>query len=92
MISDILFLGGKNSIARYLLNIVFSIYVLIALFLTAIQISAEMLNSKNLILQDLQTIHNISEASLARSVWLLNLTEINYTPAGNITGSFCCWC
>ncbi|MGK5090489.1 ATP-binding protein [Deltaproteobacteria bacterium TL4] len=72
----------RDSIATYLLKIVFSLYLLIAIAVTLIHMVAEYYNEKEQVVQELRLFQNTFEGGLAQAMWDLNTQQINFTLEG----------
>ena len=69
----------KNTVGYNLLRIVFSLYVIIAIMITALHMYSEYNNEKSNILQEMQNTENMVKKQLTVSAWYLNtplITEI----------------
>ena len=72
----------KNSVGYKLLKIVFSVYVLIALIITAFHMYSEYKNTKNIIFEDMLNIENSFEPQIANGVWHYDEKLINQVMNG----------
>jgi len=59
----------SNTVGYKLLKIVFSLYVIIAIFITAIHMYSEYRNEKNIIFEEMRNIESISKKQLSTSIW-----------------------
>ncbi|MBF0234700.1 MAG: response regulator [Desulfamplus sp.] len=67
----------KDSISTKLLKIVFSIYFVLALTVTFVHMAAEYYETKKKIIHELKTIQLTFESVLAKTLWDLNVEQIN---------------
>ena len=59
----------SNTVGYKLLKIVFSLYVIIAIFITAIHMYSEYRNEKNIIFEEMRNIEKITKKQLSTSIW-----------------------
>ena len=72
----------NDSIATQLLKAVFSIYLVVTVVVTSIHMAGDYMNSQNSVIEELCTLQEIFEPALARSIWDMNLEQINSTLDG----------
>ena len=70
-------LDPRHSIATKLLKVIFSIYLFLAVVITAIQLSAEYVHEKRSILGDLQQLPDTFAPSISSSLWSYNHTLLH---------------
>ncbi len=72
----------KDSIASQLLKIVFSIYFILTITVTIIHMSAEFLNTKDQVNQELKVIGATYTPGLAKALWDINVEQLQSTFLG----------
>lgn len=73
---------GRRSISVKLLKVVFSLYFLLTLLVTAVHIGVEYRHTKNAVAQELVTIENTFRDSLATALWQLNQKQLEAIARG----------
>ncbi|MCF6247822.1 MAG: ATP-binding protein [Desulfobacula sp.] len=72
----------KNSLATKLLTAVFSIYIILAVALTAIHMAAEYYQTKQDILKELKALQKTYESSLAHVIWDGDIEQLHVMVKG----------
>lgn len=72
----------KDSIATRLLRVVFSFYLVLVLVVTGTQITAEYFHTKNLVLDELETLKQAFQPSLEQALWELNNNQLQSSLTG----------
>lgn len=74
----------KDSIATRLLRVVFSFYIILVVTVTAAQITAEYVHTRNLVLEELEILKQVFQPSLEQALWELNNNQLQSTLNGII--------
>jgi len=72
----------KDSIATRLLRVVFSFYLILVGGVTASQVAAEYVHTKNLVLDELEILRQVFFPPLAQALWELNNKQLQSTLDG----------
>src|SRR5450830_1182751 len=72
----------KDSIATRLLRAVFSFYLVLVIIVTGTQITAEYFHTKNLVLEELETLKQAFQPSLEQALWELNNNQLQSSLTG----------
>lgn len=72
----------KDSIATQLLRVVFSFYLVLVTIVTSTQIAAEYFHTKNIVLDELETLKQAFQPSLEQALWELNNNQLQSTLTG----------
>ncbi len=72
----------KDSIATRLLRVVFSFYLILVVIVTSAQITAEYIRTKNLVLEELETLKQAFEPALERALWEINNAQLQSSLTG----------
>ena len=72
----------KDSIATRLLRVVFSFYLVLVVIVTGTQITAEYFHTKNLVLEELETLKKAFQPWLEQALWELNMTQLQSSLTG----------
>lgn len=72
----------KDSIATRLLRVVFSFYLVLVVIVTGTQITAEYFHTKNLVLEELETLKQAFQPSLEQALWELNNNQLQSSLTG----------
>lgn len=75
----------KDSIATRLLRVVFSFYIILVVTVTAAQITAEYVHTRNLVLEELEILKQVFQPSLEQALWELNNNQLQSTLNGIIS-------
>lgn len=76
---------SSTSISKSLLTSVLSVYFVLTLMVTCVQILAEYFDTKQRLVEELQNQQSTFSTSLARSLWEFNFDQINATAQGLIS-------
>ncbi|TXT40188.1 MAG: integral membrane sensor hybrid histidine kinase [Comamonadaceae bacterium] len=72
----------KDSIATRLLTVVFSFYLVLVATVTGAHITAEYFHTKNLVLQELETLTQVFHPTLEQALWEMNNNQLQSTLTG----------
>ncbi len=72
----------KDSIATRLMRAVFSFYLILVVIVTCTQITAEYIHTKNLVLDELETLKQAFQPSLERALWEMNNAQLQSSLTG----------
>ncbi len=72
----------KNALAAQMLRGVFSVYLFIAIAVTATHMVAEYINTEDSIYQEMDQIHKTFETGLSQSLWTMNDEQSHTIPQG----------
>lgn len=72
----------KDSIATRLLKVVFSFYIILITIVTGIQIAGEYFHTKELVLQELETLKQAFHPALEEVLWEMNDNQLQSTLTG----------
>ncbi len=72
----------KDSIATRLMRVVFSFYLILVVIVTSTQIAAEYIHTKNLVLDELETLKQAFQPSLERALWEMNNAQLQSSLTG----------
>lgn len=72
----------KDSIATRLLRVVFSFHLILVLIVTGAQITAEYIRTKNLVLEELETLKQAFQPALERALWEMNNAQLQSSLTG----------